>query len=173
LISARDSLRFAAQRALSLLAERGWELSAEPSDLACTFLLVIAHRDLVAAAHVGDGGIVVINEAGDLISLTTPTNGEFANETALLGCAKGTDVGISTLAGFQVKSIAAFTDGLQRVALQMPGGTPHAPFFLPLFARLRNMKESERERFIGEFLGSARIAARTDDDKTLVVANLL
>ena len=64
-----------------------------------------------------------------------------------------------------------FTDGLQRLALDFAGHTPHHGFFGPLFEQLRAVNDSESlvEPFRC-FLDSDRVNQRTDDDKTLVLA---
>ena len=37
-----------------------------------------------------------------------------------------------------------FSDGLQRLALKLPEGTPHAPFFTPLFRFATRWKTRSR-----------------------------
>lgn len=161
------------QCVLNTISERSTELGVEPRDLASTLILVVANRDFCAAAQIGDGAVVLKDESGNLVSLATPTNGEFANETVLLGCTPWIDVCISSISEFPIKSIAVFTDGLQRLALRLPQGEPHAPFFMPLFDRLASLCEPEMEKVIRDFLDSPRVNARTDDDKSLVTAHFL
>jgi hypothetical protein len=67
--------------------------------------------------------------------------------------------------------VALSTDGLLRLALKLPGGEPHAPFFAPLFNFVSaNDDAVQAQQRLAEFLNSERVCARTDDDKTLVLA---
>ena len=168
--TATHALEITCQNTLNTLCAKAAESGTEPHDMASTLILVVATRSFVAAAQVGDGAVVVIDDKGNLTALTTPTNGEFANETVLLGCMPTLDVQIGTLTKFHLKSIAVITDGIQRLALRMPKGIPHEPFFNPLFERLQRLPESEMEKVLKEFLDSPRVNTRTDDDKTLVTA---
>ena len=61
-----------------------------------------------------------------------------------------------------------------RLALTMPEGHPHAPFFLPFF-RLVDAVPAAREAHVQveAFLCSQRVRARTEDDVTLLVGSLL
>jgi hypothetical protein len=80
------------------------------------------------------------------------------------------------LAAPRVDEIALFSDGLQMLALQFDTRRAHAPFFQPMFARLRTEAPGESTTLTGlltEYLGSPVINKRTDDDKTLVLATRL
>jgi serine/threonine protein phosphatase PrpC len=170
--NAAQALAGTFRQAVNTLCDRAAEMATEPRDLACTLIVVVASHNFVFAAQVGDGAVVVEDDDGNFYSLTKPTNGEFANETVLMGCAPTMDVQIRSFSDFRLKSIAVFSDGLQRLALRMPQCVPHEPFFQPLFERLQCLTAPEMEEFLQEFLGSARVNARTDDDKTLVTAQI-
>ena len=148
-------------------------MGAEPRDLACTLIVVVASPNFVFAAQIGDGAVVLKDDEGNLHSLTTPTNGEFANETILMGCSETLDIHIRSFAKFKLRSVAVFSDGLQRLSLRMPECEPHAQFFEPLFGRLQHSTEPDMEKFLREFLDSPRVNNRTDDDKTLVAADFV
>lgn len=171
--SAKQALVIACRQALNALCAKAEEIGANPPDLACTLIVVVASRNFVFAGRVGDGAVVLQNENGNLVCLTTPTNGEFANETILMGRAPTMDVQIGSFADFRLKSIAVFTDGLQRLALRMPQCVPHDAFFQPLFERLQCMTEPDMDNFLKEFLDSPRVNTRTDDDKSIVTAQVL
>lgn len=171
--TATQTLGITCQKTRDTLCAKAIEIGVEPSDLASTLILVVANRTFVAAAQIGDGAVVVKDQEENLTALTTPMNGEFANETILMGCGSPVDVQYKSLAKFRLKSVAVFTDGLQRLALRMPQGIPHEPFFMPLFERLQRLSEPEMEKMLNEFLNSPRLEARTDDDKTLITAQVL
>lgn len=164
-----DALR----AALAALEKEAADRRAAPRDLATTLILVIASRSLVAAAQIGDGAALVRNEAGDLIALTRPDGGEHVNETTFL-------VSPNAIASAQMRvwrgragGIAAFSDGLQMLALRMSDHTPHAPFFTPLFSFAAGVADQAGgESQLRAFLRSSRIAQRTDDDLTLLLATL-
>jgi serine/threonine protein phosphatase PrpC len=143
-------------------------------ELATTLILMVATSALVAVMQVGDGAVVVGDGNGNLVSLTVPQGGEYANETTFL-------ISPMALATAQLRFwhgtpvyLAAFSDGLQRLVLKMPSGTPHGPFFWPLFhflARVTPAQEAQTQ--LETLLRSQRVGARTDDDITLVLATLL
>jgi Protein phosphatase 2C len=142
-------------------------------DFASTLLLMLATPTFVAAVQVGDGGVVLRDKSGNIVALTAPQLGEYINETCFL-------VSLDALENVQMQiwrgetaQVAMLTDGLQLLCLKMPEGTPHEPFFFPVFDFVSRAvdEESFREKLIG-FLRSPRIRERTDDDVTLVLASL-
>ena len=63
------------------------------------------------------------------------------------------------------------SDGVVRLAVNVVENVPHTPFFQPLLkfaAEMENEKKAQEE--LAAFLASERVSARTDDDKTLVLA---
>ncbi len=142
--------------------------------LATTLILAVATADQVAVMQIGDGAVVVGDGEGNVIALTTPLGGEYANETTFLSSPDALNTAQVRVWPGKPTSLAAFTDGLQRLALRMPSGMPHAPFFKPLFrfvADATNATEAQKQ--INAFLRSDRITGRTDDDLTLVVATAI
>ena len=70
-----------------------------------------------------------------------------------------------------VNLLAVMSDGLTRLAIKLPADEPHLPFFQPLFAFVAHADEEEQaSRHLVDFLTSERVCARTDDDKSLVLA---
>jgi hypothetical protein len=69
--------------------------------------------------------------------------------------------------------IAVFSDGLQRLALNMAANTAHDPFFTPFFTVLSAATAAQEELLqteLAQFLQSPAVNERTDDDKSLVLA---
>jgi hypothetical protein len=166
-----DSLRAAltaAQEAVIAEAERQ---ETEIRELATTLILVVATPQQVAVAQVGDGAVVVETKEQMLHGLTTPEQGEYLNETKFLICADAVETAQIKIWQGQPTHLAVFSDGLQMLGLKMPDGTPHQPFFSPLF---RFVAAAEDEMMAKEqlvsFLRSPRVSERTDDDLTLVLA---
>lgn len=142
-------------------------------DLASTMILVIAHREFIAAAQIGDGATVIADEAGNLRALTVPPRGEYINETIFL---TSTDALLTTQVRVwrgRASGVAAFSDGLQMLCLKWPEFEPHAAFFTPLFKFVRNTTdEAEATSDLESFLLSERVGQLTDDDVTLVLVTL-
>ncbi len=140
-------------------------------DLATTLIVVLAGQTQVGVAQVGDGAVVVATQPGELRALSLPAQGEYLNETVFLVSRDWTSrLQLSVWRG-QAAGLAVFSDGLQMLALRMPAGIPHAPFFDPLFRFLAAAADqTEATAELERFLGSAGVRQRTDDDLTLVLA---
>lgn len=143
-------------------------------ELATTLILVVATPELVGAVQVGDGAAVVGDRQGNIIALTAPQSGEYINETAFLNSPDAVEKAQLTVRQAQTAHVAVFSDGLQMLALKMPEGTPHAPFFAPLFRFVEGiMDDPEAQAELVAFLRSPRVTSRTDDDLTLLLATLV
>ncbi|MDM9381007.1 PP2C family serine/threonine-protein phosphatase [Chlorogloeopsis sp. ULAP01] len=159
--------------AKTAVEEEAVACNKKPHDLASTLIVVIATPGLVAVAQIGDGVAVVKDSMGNLSALTTPDNGEYMNETTFLvspGAIERVQVKILRQS---VVNLGVITDGLQWLAMNMAISAPHKPFFLPLFDFVANADDKivAKEQLV-KFLRSERIAQRTDDDLTLIVAAL-
>jgi hypothetical protein len=153
----------------TLLAEAE-RLNVRPRELACTALLAVVGRTSAAFAQLGDGAIV-IGQGQHHRVVFWPEPAEYANATDFL-----TDDRFADLIRFEtvtdpIVEVAAFTDGLQRLALDFTARAAYPAFFRPLFNELRTAADPESlaEPF-RQFLDSDRVNERTDDDKTLVLA---
>jgi hypothetical protein len=140
------------------------------ADLACTTLFAILGEFASFFAQIGDGAWV-IHKDGQYFAPIWPEGGEYINETTFL---TSPDWDIAIKCHFvcgAIAAVAGFTDGLQRLALQINTQRVFAPFFEPLFSVLRSANdETKLISPLIEFLSSERVAERTDDDKTLVLA---
>ncbi len=144
-------------------------LGVRPRELACTAILAVAGPTTTLVAQLGDGAIV-LGDAGGLRTAFWPEPGEYANLTDFLTDERFADVLQVDVAG-PVDDLAVLTDGLQRLALDFSARVPHGPYFRPLFNELRAATDPEAlvEPF-RKFLDAPRVNARTDDDKSLVLA---
>lgn len=143
-------------------------------DLACTFLGVVSLPQAAIAIQIGDGGIVV-NAGKGLELALIPMVGEYANMTHFVTDDNAVEILQTREYSSQLTEVAVFSDGVQRLALQMATNTPHEPFFTPFFDALRKAAPENEEGLhlaLVNFLNSERVNARTDDDKTLVIATL-
>lgn len=161
------------QTARSAVAAQAQALGAEARDLATTLVLAVATPSLLAAAQVGDGAVVVATDDGAVIGLSEPSVGEYLNETVFLTAPDALTNLSVRVRHRPPRHLALFTDGLQMLALKMPDGTPHPPFFGPLFRFVEGTTDPEEAREqLAAFLAAPKVTGRTDDDLTLVLATL-
>lgn len=153
--------------------ERAEQNGGKARDYACTFLGVIASASTTLLMQIGDGGIVVDFGNGLEVPIT-PQSGEYANMTNFITDENAIDVLKVAVFSDLLQRVAAFTDGIQRLALNLANNTAHSPFFTPFFTVLAKASADQEEGLQNElvkFLGSAAVNERTDDDKTLALAH--
>lgn len=154
------------------LSTRASEEGLLPRDFACTLLIALVDNARGVFVQVGDGAMVCGTEAGGYVPVTWPQNGEYANTTWFSTDSNSPDAAqVRVIPG--IDEIALLTDGLQTLALRYATRDAHDPFFAPMFQRLRRELESQPPELADDlrrFLDSAAVNARTDDDKTLVLA---
>lgn len=166
----RDTFRAVVLGVRDAIDLRAGELGVPPRELATTLLVAVVGETGALVGQLGDGA-VVLRSGTDLMCPTRPPVGEHPNETVFVtGSLDEIDASLSTAVLEEaVDGIAAFTDGIERLALRMVDRMPHPPFLEPLFRFVEEHGEgaaAELERF----LGSSRVRSRTDDDCSLVIA---
>lgn len=139
-------------------------------DMHSTLLLAVATQTYVVGVQVGDGAIVV-GDNGNIQSITQPQTGEHINVTTFITSSDALKTMESVVWRGRTKYIAVFTDGLQMLALKIPAGTAHAPFFSPIFKFVANTTdEIKANNQLKSLFRSDRIRAKADDDITIVLA---
>lgn len=142
-------------------------------DFATTLVLALASRDELLCAHIGDGAIAVReNESSAWTSVSWPEHGEYASTTYFLTDDTEPRLRISSTA-VAFDTLVLMTDGLERLALDFALRSPHGPFLDVMAAPLRGLapgRPATINRALSTYLQSATVNARTDDDKTLIVA---
>ncbi|HQR33252.1 MAG TPA: PP2C family serine/threonine-protein phosphatase [Blastocatellia bacterium] len=151
----------------------GWiSEGATIQEFACTLLAAVIGNEQAIYFHLGDGAIV--EEQNDLYHCASwPQQGEYANTTHFLTDADAASKIVIELKNYQVDEIALFTDGIQNLVLDYRNQSAHSPFFAPLFGWLRprpNGFSQELADSLATYLNSEKFNARTDDDKTLLLA---
>lgn len=140
-------------------------------DFSTTLTCAILSDDRLIVGQIGDGLAVAQDAEGGLISTAQPQRGEYANEAYFLTMPQAGEYVVMQVHRLAARALAVSTDGLLRLALKLPGYEPHAPFFKPLFAFIAGATdETLATQQLAGFLASPRVCARTDDDKTLVLA---
>lgn len=141
-------------------------------DFACTLLGVISSKLGTVVFQVGDGGVVIDVGAGLEVPVV-PMSGEYANMTHFVTDEDAVKVLVTKPFQKAASRVAVFSDGLQRLALNMATNTAHEPFFAPFFKVLAGASEAQEDELqaaLVRFLASPAVNERTDDDKTLALA---
>ncbi|TVQ24713.1 MAG: protein phosphatase 2C domain-containing protein [Leptolyngbya sp. DLM2.Bin15] len=146
----------------------------EVKDLACTLLAFLATPQGLAAMQIGDG-FMVVRLPDDAYGLVfEPDKGEYSNETTFVTSTDAVEaMQVRVLAETPV-FVCLASDGLERVALRVRDWLPYPPFFQPLEEYLSETDAAEPPPdYLEAFLASAQLNARTSDDKTLLLAQLV
>jgi hypothetical protein len=166
-----DEAVAAARAALEDLAARE---ECPLRDLACTILVLVATAQEIVTAHIGDGAMVVLTGDGLEIA-SAPGESEYCNEVVPLtspGWREALRTGARSL---DVRGVALFSDGCQRVALRKSeaGYEPHDGFLDPVFSYIAELDDlTAGTAEIHNLLASPKLAAVSEDDKTLVIGIL-
>jgi hypothetical protein len=139
----------------------------EVGDYACTLLAAVVCEGRTVFFQVGDGAWVHrVN--GAYWCPTWPYQGEYAGETVFL-TSKTAFANYQTATVADVDAVAGFSDGLERLALNLATKEASPKFFESMFNSLANNPVEAIESNLKAFLNSDRLNERTDDDKTLVL----
>ena len=144
-------------------------------DFACTYLGVLATSFGTLVMQIGDGGIVIDVGAGLEVPIV-PMSGEYANMTHFVTDEDAISILITQCYPCKAEKVSVFSDGIQRLALNMADNTAFEPFFAPFFHVLASSKPEQEDQLHGAllaFLNSSPVNERTDDDKTLALAVLV
>jgi hypothetical protein len=143
-----------------------------PRDFACTLVGSVAGNEGAIFFQIGDGAIVT-GDGQDYQIIFWPEQGEYANTTFFVTDDQYIDHLHVQKTEVSPGEIALFTDGLQSLVLSFSQKKAHEGFFRPLFDALDRFPESTFSSFSGQlqgFLCRDEINARSDDDKTLILA---
>lgn len=165
-----DDLRDAVHAARTAVETEAADLGYPLRDFASTAIVVAAGPLATKIVQVGDGAVIGLSFDATLRVLTWPDQGDYANTTFFV---TDDELRIQAVEVEALDGFAAFTDGLQHLALDYERREPYAPFFAPFFDALASEAHDDRalsaqiETFLTE---DARLVERTDDDLTLAVA---
>jgi hypothetical protein len=136
-----------------------------PSDFSATLLGAVLTPSGALVAQVGDGAWVgCVN--GILGCFTWPTGGEFAGQTVFATSESAPHALQMVRLSSPPSALVGFTDGLERLLLDFQTQLPAEGFFRPV---LRGLKASPQTfgAHLEEYLESAAVCERTDDDKSI------
>jgi serine/threonine protein phosphatase PrpC len=138
-------------------------------DLATTLCTAIVSPAGSFFFQIGDGAITVGNH-GVYGVVFWPQSGEYANVTNFITSDQFKNHLEFQATTSRFSELALFTDGIERLALNFETQTPHLPFFQPLFAAVRSShRGADLGADLAQFLRSASVTDRSDDDKTLIL----
>jgi hypothetical protein len=159
------------QHARQMLLDHAAAEEESGRSFATTLMCAVLSHTTLVVGQLGDGVVVGEQEDGTLVTIIQPQRGEYANETSFLtqvDALERVEIAVHTE---PVQSLAVTTDGLLRLAVQLPDHTPSPRFFQPLLEFVVEAADDEHARHeLAAFLDSDRVGKRTDDDKTLVLA---
>ena len=165
------SMRLAFESAQQVLFDQAEGDEFPVRSLATTLTCVAAVDGFITVGQLGDGSVIVRTDEDELVAVTKPQRGEYANETFFLVQEDALENLQVQVLHYPVQGLAVLSDGLMRLALQMPANIPHRPFFKPLFAFAVSAEDMDAATVqLASFLSSKRVSERTDDDKSLVLA---
>jgi Protein phosphatase 2C len=145
-------------------------------DYASTLLFAIVGADTSVFGQIGDGAIVT-GQGGTWKRVFQPERGMYANETYFVTQDNAAKHLQFVTTADPVTEVSVFTDGLERLLLDIAKGDAHPPVFEKMFAPLRAHTEPCKAEVLsealGKYLASPAVGDRTDDDVTLLIARRL
>jgi hypothetical protein len=150
--------------------------AVRPRDMAATLVGAIVSANHTVVAHIGDGACALRREnSTDWEVPSWPAHGEYASTTFFVTDDPQPNLDLVTIEGV-VSDIAVFSDGLERIALDFNNKTAYAPFFDSKFIPLAGLAAGRHRSLstaLRNYLDSGPILERTDDDKSLILAQRL
>lgn len=145
-----------------------------PRDFAATMICVLSDGRKTLIAQVGDGCAVLKDlDASEWRIPLWPDHGEYASTTTFVTDDPEARCRI-VREDSEIAAIAALTDGLERLALDFAHQKPSGGFFdgmaRPVASSTAQGKDAPLSAMLKQYLEGEAVCARTDDDKTLVIA---
>jgi hypothetical protein len=169
--SLQEAMEEAFRQTRAALDELATREEMELRAFAATLTCAVATDDRLIVGQIGDCVAIAADTFGDLFTVIQPQKGEYASETYFLTGPDALNTVEVKIISRRVKSLALTSDGLTRLAVKLPDYVPAARFFDPLWAFAVEAQDvAQAEADLATFLASERVCARSDDDKTLVLA---
>lgn len=155
--------------ARSRLATRASIQGADLSSYAATLVGVVLGERGGWFFHIGDGvGAALAASGGQVVS--TPENGEYANETYFVTGDEWREHLRLTAIDSPACCVALMSDGASPFVMSAGQTRLYAPFIEPVQRYLAGVSEAEGSRALESTLADPRTHAITSDDKTLLMA---
>ncbi|WP_129780363.1 PP2C family serine/threonine-protein phosphatase [Peristeroidobacter soli] len=144
-------------------------------DYACTLLAGILSPTHAVFVQVGDGAMVVREGPEEWCYIFWPQHGEYINTTSFITEPESLEKFEFELVANPIHELAVFTDGIESLVLQYATNTVHSPWFNQMIPPVRALAQGGFDdplsRKLAAYLASEAVCARTDDDKTLLLAS--
>lgn len=140
-------------------------------EFAATLTCALVTAEWLVVGQIGDGAAITEGVDSALFLAVPPQRGEYANEAYFLTQPEAMLFTVVYATRQPVRALALTTDGLLRLAFKLPEYKPYPGFFQPLFTFVRESTDvTQAQAELAGFLVSERVSARSDDDKTLLLA---
>lgn len=136
------------------------------NDFAATLAAVCVTNDRAYFAHLGDGAILFLDDDNELICLSPPENGEYANQTFFFTDLHWKMRLRTEVVSQEFTSCLVMTDGVTPFALKKDG--IFSDFTNPILKFLNSATRSKAEDAIYQTLASDKSLSISKDDKTLL-----
>jgi hypothetical protein len=141
------------------------------SDYSATMVGVIANGDGGCFFHIGDGLGIAQGAATDAVPvISTPENGEYANETYFITGEFWLDHLRLTRFSMPATTIALMSDGAMPFVMAKNHAGFHRPFIEPVTRYLATVPDDDGSLALGGTLADPRTYLITGDDKALLIA---
>jgi hypothetical protein len=170
-------LRFAVEQVRLAVAALAGHEERDVAGFASTLLVAVLHAEGGAIGQIGDGAVVARNGGGVWQPILWPDHGEYVNTTRFLTDPDAHDhLRVEEVPGC-IESVCLFSDGLERLVLDLRARTAHGPFFDAVFKRFGGDPQPGHAALVSRelmsLLDSEAVNCRTDDDKSILCATLL
>jgi hypothetical protein len=150
--------------------------STVPREFASTLVAAIVNGQHAAVCHIGDGSCAFRSDEQSAWQVPSwPEHGEYASSTYFVTDDPAPRMRLTVVNG-RFDQVVAFSDGMERLALDFSNHVASDRFFTPLANKVADDVPG-RQRLLSAslrtFLDSTPVTSRTDDDKTLIVARRL
>ena len=144
-----------------------------PREFAATVICLITNGTEAVIAHIGDGCAVVRDaQSGAWIAPMWPDHGEYASTTFFVTDEPEPRLRVARYSA-PINAAAVFSDGLERLALQIAEQRPFEPFFSRIVLPVASCSTAGKSRDLSEqlraYISSSAINSRKDDDKSLIL----
>lgn len=147
-----------------------------PRDYAATLVALIVCAEHAVIIHIGDGAAVVRDRATQEWSVPSwPFHGEYASTTRFVTDDPEAQIEIVHV-NSAIDRFAVFSDGIENLVLDHRAKTAPGVFFERLLNPVAACENAGRSRALSmhlrAYLGSEKVCAATDDDKSLILGAL-
>ena len=154
-----------------LLARAASTREVARRQFAATLVMLTIKDNQLLALQIGDSALVA-RRAGIWEAICWPENGEFASSTYFVTDDPAVRLRTARLP-LDYDAFALFSDGIESLALEHATVQPHPRFFDPMIRPIDRSPETGKLKqlslALGQYLDSAAVCDRTDDDKTFVL----